>query len=165
MQKFYNSEIQGMIDFWEEIGLTPDYSLNTDGRYQGNLIEFKLVFTDLLKHKEQVKRYVSAYNSCALPIPKFGYLISINQGKYIKIDNETGAEISSGTWNNPKDFLNEFSNQNEYIKGWIDEYSIVAYNNFLCETYGKVFKTKEKAKKAGKSQNNYVITIPIEWEE
>ena len=24
MQKFYNSEIQGMIDFWEEIGLSPD---------------------------------------------------------------------------------------------------------------------------------------------
>lgn len=163
MQKFYNSEIQGMIDFWEEIGLTPDYSLNTDGRYQGNLIEFKLVFTDLLKHKEQVKRYVAAYNSCALPIPKFGYLISINQGKYIKIDNQTGVEISSGSWNNPKDFLNEFSNQNEYIKGWIDEYSIVAYNNFLCETYGKVFKTKEDVKKEFIAPK-YLNIRPFDWD-
>lgn len=56
----YNSEIQGMIDFWTELGLEPDYDLNTDGRFKGNLIEFKLVFYDLKKHKEQIKRYVEA---------------------------------------------------------------------------------------------------------
>lgn len=45
---------------------------------------------------------------------------------------------------------------------WVNLY----YDKIRNHVYfGKVFKTKEKAKKAGKSQNNYVITIPIEWEE
>ena len=44
---------------------------------------------------------------------------------------------------------------------WINLY----YNKVRNQVYfGKIFKTEEKAKKIGKSQNNYVITIPIEWE-
>ena len=74
----YKSEIEGMIAFWNEIGLEPDYELNTDGRYGGNLIEFKLVFQDTHKHKEQLAKYVRAYNSCTLLIPKYSYLISLN---------------------------------------------------------------------------------------
>ena len=139
----YKSEIEGMIAFWNEIGLEPDYELNTDGRYSGNLIEFKLVFQDTHKHKEQIARYIRAYNSCALPIPKYGYLISLNEHTYIKIDNETGQEIQSGNWDKPSDFLFEFLSQNEFIKGWVDEYSIVAYNNKLCKEYPKNIKTKE----------------------
>ena len=45
---------------------------------------------------------------------------------------------------------------------WINLY----YNKVRNQVYfGKIFKTEEKAKKIGKSQNNYVITIPIEWED
>ena len=45
---------------------------------------------------------------------------------------------------------------------WINLY----YNKIKNQVYfGKIFKTEEKAKKIGKSQNNYVITIPIEWED
>ena len=45
---------------------------------------------------------------------------------------------------------------------WINLY----YNKVKNQVYfGKIFKTEEKAKKIGKSQNNYVITIPIEWED
>ena len=45
---------------------------------------------------------------------------------------------------------------------WINLY----YDKIRNKVYfGKVFKIKEKAKKMGKSQNNYVITIPIEWED
>ena len=45
---------------------------------------------------------------------------------------------------------------------WINLY----YDKIRNKVYfGKIFKTKEKAKKMGKGQNNYVITIPIEWEE
>lgn len=45
---------------------------------------------------------------------------------------------------------------------WINLY----YNKVRNQVYfGKIFKTEEKAKKMGKSQNNYVITIPIEWED
>ena len=45
---------------------------------------------------------------------------------------------------------------------WINLY----YDKIRNKVYfGKIFKTKEKAKNMGKSQNNYVITIPIEWED
>lgn len=116
MLEKYNSEIEGMIDFWNEIGLDPDYELNTDGRFNGNLIEFKLVFQDLRKHKEQIKRYIRAYNSCALPIPKYSYLISINERKYIKINNENGNEVESGDFFDATDFKEDFLSQNVYIK-------------------------------------------------
>lgn len=71
-----------------------------------------------------------------------------------------------------------FTNKGKYILGmqhpddlffvykkkerWINLY----YNKIRNQVYfGKVFKSEEKAKKEGKNQNNYVITIPIEWEE
>lgn len=158
----YNSEIQGMIDFWTELGLEPDYDLNTDGRFKGNLIEFKLVFYDLKKHKEQIKRYVEAYNSCAKSIPKYSYLISINERKFIKLDNETYNEIKTGTWKQPKDFLSEFIEQDEYIKGWINEYSIVSYNNKLCDVYKKYIKNKEDVKNEF-IQPKFLNINPFDW--
>lgn len=164
MLNYYNSEIQGMIDFWNDLQIEPDYELNTDGRFKGNLIEFKLVFQDIKKHKEQLSRYVSSYNSCALPIPKYGYLISINERRYIKIDNETKQEICSGTWREPKDFLCDFMNQTETIKGWIDEFSIVAYNNKLCKEYSKNIKTKEDVK--NEFVNPQFLNVrPFEWDK
>lgn len=160
----YNSEIEGMIDFWKEIGLTPDYELNTDGRYNGNLVEFKLVFSDINKHKEQIKRYIRAYNSCALPIPKYSYLISINEHKYIKIDNTDGSEINSGDFVDAMDFLEEFTSQDDIINGWIDEYSIVAYNNKLCKDYKKIFKSKEDVKKEFINPK-YLNLNPFDWDK
>lgn len=160
----YNSEIQGMIDFWNDLKIEPDYELNTDGRFKGNLIEFKLVFQDIKKHKDQLARYVSSYNSCALPIPKYGYLISINEHRYIKIDNETKQEICSGVWSTPYDFLEEFINQNETIKGWIDEFSIVAYNNKLCKEYPKIIKTKEDVKNEFINPR-YLNIKPFDWDK
>ncbi|MFV8480670.1 hypothetical protein ACNQ2O_03525 [Mycoplasma sp. AA7A] len=41
MQKQYISEIQGMFDFYAELGVTPNYDLNTDGVIKGTIIEFK----------------------------------------------------------------------------------------------------------------------------
>lgn len=160
----YNSEIQGMIDFWMELGLEPDYDLNTDGRYKGNLIEFKLVFYDLKKHKEQIRRYVEAYNSCAKSIPKYSYLISINERKFIKLDNETYNEIKAGTWEQPRDFLSEFIEQDEYIKGWINEYSIVAYNNKLCDEYKKYIKNKEDVKNEF-IKPKFLNIHPFDWDK
>lgn len=159
----YNSEIQGMIDFWNDLSIEPDYELNTDGRFKGNLIEFKLVFSDMKKHKEQVKRYVKSYNSCALPIPKYSYLISINEHKFIKIDNEDGKEIKSGQWEKPSDFIKEFIEQDVYIKGWIDEYSIVAYNNKLCKEYQKIIKSKEDVKNEFINPR-YLNIQPFDWD-
>lgn len=160
----YNSEIEGMIDFWNEIGIEPDYELNTDGRFKGNLVEFKLVFQDLKKHKEQIKRYIGAYNSKALPIPKYAYLISINEHKYIKIDNETSSEICSGSYIDANDFLQEFLEQDEFIKGWIDEFSIAAYNNKLCSEYPKIFTSKQDVKKEFINPTHLFIK-PFDWEK
>lgn len=42
MKKRYKSEIEAMRDFWEELGMEPDYSCNTDGRIDGTLVEVKL---------------------------------------------------------------------------------------------------------------------------
>jgi len=162
MLEKYNSEIEGMIDFWNEIGLDPDYELNTDGRFNGNLIEFKLVFQDLRKHKEQIKRYIRAYNSCALPIPKYSYLISINERKYIKINNENGSEVESGDYFDATDFKEEFLSQNEYIKGWIDEYSIRSYNNKICREYKNFFKSKESVKNEFINPQ-YLNIKPFDW--
>lgn len=164
MLKIYKSEIQGMVDFWEEIGLDPDYDLNTDGRIKGNLVEFKLVFQNTQNHKEQLFRYTRAYNSAAKPIPKYSYLISINERKFIKIDNDTKKEIISGLWDEPKFFIKEFLRQDETIKGWIDEYSIVSYNNKLCTENKNDFKTKEDVKK--EFINPKILNIvPFDWEK
>lgn len=164
MLKKYNSEIQGMIDFWSDIGLEPDYDLNTDGRYAGNLVEFKLVFQDIRKHKEQVAKYIKAYNSSALAIPKYSYLISINDRKYIKINNESHTELKSGTWSIPNDFLSEFVEQDEYIRGWIDENSIVAYNNKLCKENSKIIKTKEDVKNEF-IDPHFLNIKPFDWDK
>jgi len=164
MLEKYNSEIEGMIDFWREIGLDPDYELNTDGRFNGNLIEFKLVFQDLRKHKEQIRRYIRAYNSCALPIPKYSYLISINERKYIKINNENGNEIKSGDYIDAVDFKDEFLSQNEYIKGWIDEFSIRSYNNKICNEYKRFFKSKESVKNEFINPQ-YLNIKPFNWDK
>lgn len=164
MLEKYNSEIEGMIDFWKEIGLDPDYELNTDGRYNGNLVEFKLVFQDISKHKEQIKRYIRAYNSCALPIPKYSYLISINERKYIKINNDDGSEIEFSDFVDAYDFKEEFLNQNEYIKGWIDEYSIRSYNNKICNDYKKFFKSKEDVKNEFINPK-YLFIEPFDWNQ
>ena len=61
-----------------------------------------------------------------------------------------------------KETNNDLFFASEKKERWINLY----YDKIRNKVYfGKIFKTKEKAKKMGKSQNNYVITIPIEWEE
>jgi hypothetical protein len=99
MKKTYISEIEGMVDFYTELGLTPNYDLNTDGVINGTLIEFKKtpsVDGGIAHHKEQIKRYLKAYNSAALDIPGISYLIYLNTEDYIKIDNLTSKEIQRG---------------------------------------------------------------------
>ncbi|MDD2808775.1 hypothetical protein [Rhodoferax sp.] len=56
MKIFYNSEIEGMIDFYQTLGIDKnvDYDCNTDGSVKGCIIEFKLGFDKLLTHKNQV---------------------------------------------------------------------------------------------------------------
>lgn len=45
MKRNYVREEEGMVEFYDELGLgVPDYSFNTDGRINGNLLEFKTHF-------------------------------------------------------------------------------------------------------------------------
>ena len=164
MKDIYQSELEWMQDFYNELELEPDYSFNTDWKINWNLLEFKLNFTNLNAHKNQIKRYIQAYNSGAYQIPKYSYLISLNTHEYIKIDNENGVEITSSNWETPNDFKLELSNQCEYIKWWIDEYSIVSYNNKLCSEHKSYFKSKEDVKNEFISPH-FLNIKPFEWDK
>ncbi len=164
MKDIYQSELEWMQDFYKELGIIPDYSLNTDWRIAWNLLEFKLVFTNLKEHKQQIKKYITAYNSWAYDIPKRSYLISINERQYIKINNETNAVETESEWSNPQDFKVELFNQTEYLQWRIDEYSIVSYNNKLCRDFKQYFKSKEHVKNEFISPH-FLNIKPFEWEK
>ena len=86
MKQNYIREEEGMVEFYDELGLgIPDYSFNTDGRINGNLLEFKLYFSNLNDHQSQLLRYLDSYNAGAADIPKYCYLISINEKSIINI--------------------------------------------------------------------------------
>ena len=169
MKKIYNSEIEGMIDFYQELGLESivDYECNTDGRVNGCLNEFKLVFTDLTSHKNQVLRYLSSYNAVAKAIPAKVILIDLNGRKYIEGDVftkkiTTTDNITKKTkskivieiawkddlveWVTPAELM-KYYNLNSYCKGWIDENSIISYNNIFCSLNNKKTTSKDEVKK------------------
>lgn len=128
MKKKYNTEPEGQQDFYEELGIVPDYSCNTDGRIEGTLVEFKLNIREI--PLKQLKRYIESYNAVALPLPRYSLFININQKEFAFIDNKNWKIITDGKWENPKDLM-KFLDKKEYIKGWINEYSIVSYNDLF----------------------------------
>lgn len=155
MKKIYNTEIEGMIDFYKELGLesSVDYECNTDGRLNGCLNEFKLNFTDLLSHKKQVVRYLKAYNSMAKPIPEKTLLIDLNNRKYIEGTVSTTKdgvfvnwEEKQEHWETPSELIKFFYLLN-YCNGWIDEMSIISYNNLFCLENNKKTTSKDEVKK------------------
>ena len=165
MKKSYYSELEGMVEFYVELQINPSYELNTDGVIQATLFEFKRTKSSdggVVDHKKQVKRYLKAYNSAAKKIPSISYLIYLNSSEFIKIDNETGLEISQGTWNSPTEFKESILNNNRFLKGYIDEFSIVAYNNLFCENFNNI--SKESVK--DEFVNPQILNItPFNWDE
>lgn len=184
MKREYVREEEGMVEFYDELGLgIPDYSFNTDGRINGNLLEFKTHFYDLNEHKGQLLRYLDSYNAGAADIPEYAYLVSINERKYYKYRVVSHDEFVSkyiyrneykdtnfklvheteGTWEEPTDFKVELLNQNTFVKGIINEYSIVSYNNRLC-LENKGIKNKEQVKK--ELITPQILNIhPFEWDK
>jgi hypothetical protein len=142
MKAVYNSEIEGMVDFWKEIEgfISYDYRdrfvCNTDGRTEGCLLEFKLNALEEEKNKTQLLRYARAFNSTARSIPRYGLLISLNQRIYKYFDFETKTFIKQGKWSVPLDLLN-LININENAKGWIDIQSVVSYNDYYYKVASK----------------------------
>ena len=150
MKKKYKAEIEAMRDFWDELKndindeekpddeKKPDYSCNTDGRIDGTLVEIKLNNSGGIPFK-QFKRYIKSYNSVALPLPRFSLFINVNQREFTFIDNSNWKVVTNGKWKKPQDLL-KFLNKKDYIKGWIDEFSIVKYNDLFYSKHSSAKK-------------------------
>ena len=143
MNEKYKSEIEAMRDFYEELGFveedTPDYSCNTDGRIGGTLVEFKLNNSGGLPLK-QLKRYIESYNAVAKRLPRYSLFVNVNQREFAFIDNGNWKIITDGKWKYPQD-LKKYLNKEEYMKGWINEFSIVSYNDLF---YSKHLSAKKE---------------------
>jgi hypothetical protein len=124
----YNSEIEGMWDFYEEINKIPDYECNTDGRINGTLLEFKKLSNDF--DTNQLVRYLKAYNNTAKDIPAYSLHISLNDKKFIRYSNINfnSVIIQGEDWKTLPELL-KFLTADDYILGYIDEFSIVSYND------------------------------------
>ena len=169
MKKQYNSEIEGMIEFYQTLGQADqvDYDCNTDGSIKGCLLEFKLNFTDLLAHKKQVARYLKAYNSLAKRIPEKVLLVDLNNRKFIDgvvSTTKTGATVNWSPeqkhWETPSELVKFFVD--EYCKGWIEEESVISYNNLFCEKNGKKITSKEDVRDEFLNPRLLPI-LPFDW--
>ena len=159
----YPVELDAMRAFYNEIGYpegTIDYSCNTDGRIildpktglKGSLEEFKVVAKTNKDVFEQMKRYVKSYNAKGLEIPKYGVYIMTAAQKYTVFDLEE-EDFSKAVIQENLDLtvdLNNFtSSADSWLKdtttqkGWIDETSIVSYNDVFFSAKGMGRKSKD----------------------
>ena len=173
-----------MRAFYNEIGYpegTIDYSCNTDGRpiidYRtnllGSLIEFKVVAKSNSDVFSQMKRYIRAYNARGLSLPKYGVYIITESQKYtvFNLEYETYCEdaVICSNLDLVVDLERKTSNADSWInntetqKGWIDENSIVAYNDIYFSSRGKSRKKKDDF--IAELANPTILNIkPYEWQ-
>ena len=155
MKGTYRSEIEGMIDFYTEIGYDGkvDYSCSTDGRLMignelGALNEFKLNPVSPIDVFNQMKRYVISLNAKAKPLPLYGIYICLNSHEYQIFKLDSDYEHSYFTelkkWENPND-IKQYMEYTDTQFGWIESNSIVAYNDLYFNN-NKVKKTTSKKK-------------------
>ncbi len=155
MKGTYRSEIEGMIDFYTEIGYDGkvDYSCSTDGRFMignelGTLNEFKLNPVSPIDVFNQMKRYVVSLNAKAKPLPLYGIYICLNSHEYQIFKLDSDFEHSYFTelkkWENPND-IKQYMEYTDTQFGWIEPNSIVAYNDLYFKN-NKVKKTTSKKK-------------------
>lgn len=155
MKGTYRSEIEGMIDFYTEIGYDGkvDYSCSTDGRLMignelGALNEFKLNPVSPIDVFNQMKRYVISLNAKAKPLPLYGIYICLNSHEYQIFKLDSDFEHSYFTelkkWENPND-IKQYMEYTDTQFGWIEPNSIVAYNDLYFKN-NKVKKTTSKKK-------------------
>lgn len=159
----YPVELDAMRAFYNEIGYpegTIDYSCNTDGRIildpktglKGSLVEFKVIAKTNKDVFEQMKRYVKSYNAKGLEIPKYGVYIMTAAQKYTVFDLEE-EDFSKAVIQENLDLtvdLNNFtSSADSWLKdtttqkGWVDETSIVSYNDAFFSAKGMGRKSKD----------------------
>ena len=180
----YPVELDAMRAFYNEIGYpegTIDYSCNTDGRpiidYRtnllGSLVEFKVVTKSNSDVFNQMKRYIRAYNARGLSLPKYGVYIITESQKYtvFNLEYETYCEdaVICSNLDLVVDLERRTSNADSWInntktqKGWIDENSIVAYNDIYFSSRGKSRKKKDDF--IAELANPTILNIkPYEWQ-
>ena len=180
----YPVELDAMRAFYNEIGYPEgriDYSCNTDGRpivdwrihQLGSLIEFKVVAKSNSDVFSQMKRYIRAYNARGLSLPKYGVYIVTESQKYtvFNLEYETYCEdaVICSNLDLIVDSERKTSNADSWInntetqKGWIDENSIVAYNDIYFSSRGKSRKKKDDF--IAELSNPTILNIkPYEWQ-
>lgn len=180
----YPVELDAMRAFYNEIGYSEgriDYSCNTDGRpivnfgthQLGSLIEFKVVAKSNSEVFNQMKRYIRAYNARGLSLPKYGVYIITESQKYtvFNLEYETYCEdaVICSNLDLVVDSERKTSNADSWInntetqKGWIDENSIVAYNDIYFSSRGKSRKKKDDF--IAELANPTILNIkPYEWQ-
>ena len=180
----YPVELDAMRAFYNEIGYPEgrvDYSCNTDGRpivnwgihQLGSLIEFKVVAKSNSDVFNQMKRYIRAYNARGLSLPKYGVYIITESQKYtvFNLEYETYCEdaVICSNLDLVVDLERKTSNAVSWInntetqKGWIDENSIVAYNDIYFSSRGKSRKKKDDF--IAELANPTILNIkPYEWQ-
>lgn len=180
----YPVELDAMRAFYNEIGYPEgriDYSCNTDGRpivdwrihQLGSLIEFKVVAKSNSDVFSQMKRYIRAYNARGLSLPKYGVYIITESQKYtvFNLEYETYCEdaVICSNLDLVVDLERKTSNADSWInntetqKGWIDENSIVAYNDIYFSSRGKSRKKKDDF--IAELANPTILNIkPYEWQ-
>lgn len=178
-----STELEAMRIFYNEIGYPEghiDYTCNTDGRLiidhrtglKGSLIEFKITEKNKEDVFNQMKRYIKAYNAKGLPLPKYGVYIVSGSEKYTVFDLEKETYSADAVISDSLDLVvdldRKICNADRWLrrvdtqKGWIDETSIIAYNDVFFSTKGK--KTKKKDDFIAELANPTVLNIkPYTW--
>ena len=166
--KSYNTEREGQLAFFKNLGINAEQALieNTDGVWNGNLLEFKLSISDTSKVLFQCVKYLSKLRISGTSVPRNIVIIDLNrctayvydaQNFYEEIHkvysgaasvanegfDSKGVQPRKLEYSNSTDMdeLKRILKQTEYVKIRIDENCIVGW----AERYYRENPTASKA--------------------
>lgn len=166
--KSYNTEREGQLAFFKNLGINAEQALveNTDGVWNGNLLEFKLSISDTSKVLFQCVKYLSKLRISGTSVPRNIVMIDLNrctayvydaQNFYEEIHkvysgaasvanegfDSKGVQPRKLEYSNSTDMdeLKRILKQTEYVKIRIDENCIVGW----AERYYRENPTANKA--------------------
>lgn len=86
---YYSNEVDGQLDFFNEFGIDPDVALvlNTDGVWNGNLLEFKVSIGDVNKVLFQAVKYLAKLRVNGRNVPANILLVDLNAKVLYKFDS------------------------------------------------------------------------------
>lgn len=187
-QRYFEAgtEPEAMRIFWREIGFAEgkvDYGCNTDGRgilsngYLGSLLECKLTEQPLENVFNQMKKYCKSFNAKGgYSIPKYGIYLVTSEQKFLVFDLEKNDYQSAKLFDFAK--INDLEPYNpvkissieswlrkcDTQKGWIDETSIIKYNDEFFSKRGNLKKKKDDFI-AEMANPTFLNIIPYVWQK